>query len=47
MILMSPLFGVFSRGSLVKDTAATCGQVNQRAAERRACLGLHRPQERF
>ena len=29
MILMSPLFGVFSRGSLVKETAATSGKVSQ------------------
>ena len=31
-ILMSPLFGVFSRGSLIKETAATSGKINQRAA---------------
>ena len=29
VILLSPLFGVFSGGSLVKETAATSGKVNQ------------------
>ena len=28
---MSPLFGVFSRGLQVKETAATSEKVNQRA----------------
>ena len=32
VILMSPLFGVFSRGPLAKETATTSGEVNQRAA---------------
>ena len=32
--LMSPLFGVFSRGSLVKETAATSGKVSQRLVKR-------------
>ena len=31
VILTSPLFGVFSRGSLVKETAATNEKVSQRA----------------
>ena len=30
VILMSPWFGVFSSGSLVKGTAAIGGKVNQR-----------------
>ena len=32
VVLMSPLFGVFSYGLLGTETAATSGKVNQRAA---------------
>ena len=41
VILTSPLFGVFSRGLLVKEVAATSGQVSQRVVERRMHGAFH------
>ena len=45
--MMSPLFGVFSRGSLVKMTAATSGKISQRVVKRQTHVTIHQKQERF
>ena len=41
MILMSPLYGIFSGGSLVKKTAVTSGKVNQRTVSSRMYWAFH------